>query len=158
SPVEMELDVLMSKIEYNAGQPCSIQFNWTLWRCTSAVTTGSCRTRFISPRVYRRLRTGRTTPTTRILPGPLLAPRAVGRKHARDVLLAPGDQPQQWRLAVDTCHPTLFQRPNDHIPGMALLEAARQAASALLSPVQFAVPAGRMTFHRYAEFDSPCSI
>jgi 2-oxo-3-(phosphooxy)propyl 3-oxoalkanoate synthase len=157
-PTELELDVVLSHLEYSAGRPSFLHYNWVLWRCSDIVATGVAPTHFISPRAYHRLRNGQTTPGKDISPGPVLAPRAVGREHAQDVLLAPGDQPHQWRLAVDTCHPTLFQRPNDHIPGMVLLEAARQAAYTLLSPAPFVPSAGRITFQRYVEFDSPCLI
>ncbi|MFK4227984.1 ScbA/BarX family gamma-butyrolactone biosynthesis protein [Streptomyces sp. NPDC019890] len=157
-PAEMELDVLIPKIQYSAGLPSQFQCDWILRRDAAVAATGTGRTRLATPHMYRRLREGRTLPPTRILPGPVLAPRTVGRQRAQDVLLAPGDQPQQWPLALDTCHPTLFQRPNDHIPGMLLLEAARQAAGALHSPRPFVPSAGRITFRQYAEFGSPCLI
>ncbi|MCZ0978490.1 AfsA-related hotdog domain-containing protein [Streptomyces diastatochromogenes] len=63
-----------------------------------------------------------------------------------------------WRLRVDTGHPVLFQGEKDHVPGMLLLEAARQAA-ALETPSRPFVPSsGRMAFQRYAEFGTPCWI
>ncbi|MBD0707264.1 hypothetical protein BU197_02200 [Streptomyces sp. CBMA291] len=35
---------------------------------------------------------------------------------------------REWRLHVDTTHPGYFEHPSDHVPGMLLLEAFRQAA------------------------------
>ncbi|MET7683653.1 ScbA/BarX family gamma-butyrolactone biosynthesis protein [Streptomyces sp. NPDC005423] len=62
-----------------------------------------------------------------------LPPRAVGHCHDRDVLL--GWEPdgvqgsdQSWRLRINRDHPVLFDHTSDHIPGMLLLEACRQAA------------------------------
>ncbi|MFJ7956027.1 ScbA/BarX family gamma-butyrolactone biosynthesis protein [Streptomyces sp. NPDC096319] len=34
----------------------------------------------------------------------------------------------EWRLHVDPAHPGYFEHPSDHVPGMLLLEAFRQAA------------------------------
>jgi 2-oxo-3-(phosphooxy)propyl 3-oxoalkanoate synthase len=57
---------------------------------------------------------------------------------------------------VDTSHPTLFDHPLDHVPGMLSIEAVRQAVQseaprALLTGVD-------VTFARYIEFDAPCWI
>ncbi|MFF6838191.1 ScbA/BarX family gamma-butyrolactone biosynthesis protein [Streptomyces tanashiensis] len=35
---------------------------------------------------------------------------------------------REWRLRVDPTHPGYFEHPSDHVPGMLLLEAFRQAA------------------------------
>ncbi|WP_260845011.1 AfsA-related hotdog domain-containing protein [Streptomyces sp. SLBN-31] len=49
-----------------------------------------------------------------------------------DVVLSPLGQPHRWQLRVDTRHPVLFDHIVDHVPGMLLIEAARQAATATL--------------------------
>ncbi|WP_424212943.1 ScbA/BarX family gamma-butyrolactone biosynthesis protein [Streptomyces sp. BI20] len=78
----------------------------------------------------------------------------------------------RWRLRYDTRHPILFDHPGDHVPGMVLLEAARQAAIALTPVPESVVPppddtppgsyllptAVRSTYQRYAEFDEPLWI
>lgn len=64
--------------------------------------------------------------------------------------------PGRWPLRLDIRHPTLFGRPNDHVPGILLLEAARQAATATVPgflPVSL-----RSDFLRYVELDRPCRI
>ncbi|MFH8625317.1 ScbA/BarX family gamma-butyrolactone biosynthesis protein [Streptomyces vietnamensis] len=38
------------------------------------------------------------------------------------------DGTREWRLHVDPTHPGYFEHPSDHVPGMLLLEAFRQAA------------------------------
>ncbi|MFJ9544513.1 AfsA-related hotdog domain-containing protein, partial [Streptomyces sp. NPDC101225] len=58
---------------------------------------------------------------------------------------------------ADTRHPVLFDHPVDHVPGMVLLEAARQAAAATThSPT----PPTHLhaTFTHYVELDTPCHI
>ncbi|MDO0939458.1 AfsA-related hotdog domain-containing protein [Streptomyces sp. DG2A-72] len=74
-----------------------------------------------------------------------------------DVVLSPIGQPNSWQLRVDTRHPVLFDHPTDHVPGMVLLEAARQATAATAGrPV---IPLDITSeFKRYAELHTPCLI
>ena len=98
--------------------------------------------------VYHRVRAGRTA-TDHVSTLPRLDASVVGRGSHRDVVLSPHG-PDSWRLALDTTHPYLFDHGNDHVPGMVLLEAARQVHAA----VHGARPVGTVdaVFHRYAEF------
>jgi 2-oxo-3-(phosphooxy)propyl 3-oxoalkanoate synthase len=157
-PVAMVLDVHVEKVRRSAGRPGAMSYEWVLRHGSAVAATGRARTRFCSPRVYRRLRDGRGPVEHVARTGPLLEPHQVGRSDERDVLLAPGVGDREWLLRVDTEHRTLFQRPSDHVPGMLLLEAARQAATAADSPRRFAVTGGHIVFHRYAELDEPCVL
>ncbi|WP_106399118.1 AfsA-related hotdog domain-containing protein [Actinocorallia populi] len=72
--------------------------------------------------------------------------RNVGRTHDGNVVLAD----LAWRrgestarVAADPANPAMFERPQDHVPDMVLLEAARQAALWTMSR-HFGVPAGRL--------------
>jgi hypothetical protein len=64
----------------------------------------------------------------------------------------------RWELRVDTAHPTFFDHPVDHIPGMVLLEAARQAALVSTGMPDALLVGLKSNFARYAEFDAPCWI
>lgn len=94
---------------------------------------------------------------------PRQPPSTVGRARSRDVVLGPreftGSGSTGWRLAVDTGHPVLFDHPLDHVPGMVVLEAARQAANALHAcarpPSTWTLSAA---FDRFAELDRPTSL
>lgn len=102
----------------------------------------------LPPRLYRRFRNGRTQPLERV-PHELVDPVVVGKHRAQDVLLSRNGV--EWTVQADTDHPVLFDHPSDHLPGMLLLEAARQAVRAEhpeLEPYAFTA-----VFHRYAEFD-----
>ncbi|MER5887821.1 ScbA/BarX family gamma-butyrolactone biosynthesis protein [Streptomyces sp. NPDC001941] len=57
-----------------------------------------------------------------------LAPADVGQLAERDTLIA-GDplRANSWWLRLDRRHPVLFDHESDHVPGMALVEAFRQA-------------------------------
>jgi hypothetical protein len=82
----------------------------------------------------------------------------VGRDRPADVVLAPADLPGTWLLRVDPEHPIFFEHPTDHVPGMALLEAMRQAARCLLFPARMLPTGVHSSFSRFVEFDSPCLV
>jgi hypothetical protein len=111
----------------------------------------------VSPKRYARLRRYRTAVTPPPAPRPI-AGDLVGRDRAADVVLAPAPEPDTWLLRVDPDHPIFFEHPTDHVPGMALLEAMRQAARCLLFPARL-LPIGLASgFTRFVEFDSPCLV
>jgi len=100
-------------------------------------------------------------------PADLLAPAVAGRQQARDVLLAADPQgvAHRWYLVLDETHPVYFDHGSDHVPGMALLEAVRQAAHAATAragtthelepwtPLSLAA-----SFERFAALDAPVVI
>ncbi|MGW1378583.1 ScbA/BarX family gamma-butyrolactone biosynthesis protein [Streptomyces sp. NPDC002446] len=112
-----------------------------------------------SPAVYRRIRGEHVSVDwgTWPLPAPV-APELVGRSSAADVVLAPSGHPRRWQLRNDTGNTLLFDHPVDHVPGLALLEAAYQAAQATVSPVTFDPATITSSYTRYVEFDEPCWI
>ncbi|MGW2249988.1 ScbA/BarX family gamma-butyrolactone biosynthesis protein [Kitasatospora sp. NPDC001660] len=136
----------------------------------------------VSDATYRRLRGARRSPGTdgtagtagtagipgsdaseQLAPAPApvdrpLPPARVGRLRPADVVLTASEEPGTWHLTPDPWHPILFDHAIDHIPGMVLLEAARQAANALTSPVTIAPTAMTTTYHRYAEHDAPTTV
>ncbi|WP_237291262.1 ScbA/BarX family gamma-butyrolactone biosynthesis protein [Streptomyces sp. Sge12] len=121
---------------------------------------GTARFSCVAPATYRRLRGDRgrlalTRPLPRRTPVPA---HTTGRLLPFDVVLAPTDHPGRWQLNPDLDHPILFEHANDHHPGMVLVEAARQAASALHAPATFTPAAIATEFHHYAELDAPCWI
>lgn len=156
-----DIEVRFAELLRRGDQLSDTRVDWIVRRGARAVATGGARARFVGPAAYRRLRGGhveagavRPGPRVRRAPAPL-----TGRARTEDVLLAPGGREGVWKLVVDTGHPQLFQRPNDHIPGMLFLEAARQAASAAAWPRPCLPAALRIVFDRYAEFDGgPCLL
>ncbi|WP_268254571.1 AfsA-related hotdog domain-containing protein, partial [Streptomyces humidus] len=59
---------------------------------------------------------------------------------------------------TDFSHPVLFDHPADHVPGMLLLEAARQSAHAATHPRPGLPTSLDATFTQYVELDTPCWI
>ncbi|UZK56518.1 ScbA protein [Streptomyces drozdowiczii] len=153
-PWDVMVEVNCSDIRRRGSGLGSMRVGFVLRRDGAVLAVCGSRISCTSAAAYRRLRGHR--PTAAAPPPPALAPRTVGRTAERDVVLAPPAAPGRWQLRLDTGHPTLFGRPNDHVPGILLLEAARQAANATVPgflPVTL-----RSDFLRYVELDRPCWI
>ncbi|MEV7281332.1 ScbA/BarX family gamma-butyrolactone biosynthesis protein [Streptomyces sp. NPDC093111] len=114
---------------------------------------------WMSERVYARVRGARRDLPWGAweLPPPVDA-ALVGRAAPAEVMLAAGDRPHRWLLRNDPGDRLLFDHPVDHVPGLALLEAADQAARALRAPALFEPLAIEASYRRYVEFDRPCWI
>lgn len=135
--------------------------------------------RFLSPERYAALR----GPLAGTCQPPASAgllrpdPARLGVSHARDVVIGRAAGPgragsggnggrrrDRWDPrevlvdAADPWHPFFFDHATDHVPGMVLLEAARQAA-ALASDGALSRPTGvRLTALRFTEFAPPARI
>ncbi|MFJ9517628.1 ScbA/BarX family gamma-butyrolactone biosynthesis protein [Kitasatospora sp. NPDC101801] len=101
-------------------------------------------------------------------PSPVpLPPAAVGRQHEWDVVLAAWpDRAESWQLSLDPYHPVFFDHATDHLPGMALVEAFRQAVSLSgcrrsapdCAPRVWALTSGAVTFDAFGELDAPVLV
>ncbi|GGY84985.1 ScbA/BarX family gamma-butyrolactone biosynthesis protein [Streptomyces omiyaensis] len=157
---EVTVDVVLSDLRGSGRNLRSLRTTTVLTRGGAPLATGVGLASCTSAPAYRRIRHVQLAELDE--PVPLIAgvaPHTVGRERDEDVVLAPGTRPNHWRLRVNTAHPTLFRRPNDHVPGMLLLEAARQAAQAVAGPgVPFLPSVLDVSFSRYAELRAPCWI
>ncbi|MET9348755.1 ScbA/BarX family gamma-butyrolactone biosynthesis protein [Streptomyces termitum] len=158
-PWDITVDLLCTDVRTRGRGLREMRTALVLTRDGRRIATGGGGISCTSAAAYRRMRGDRLAALgapVPLLPG--LRPEEVGRERTQDVVLSPGDTPSRWRLRVDTGHPTLFRRANDHVPGMLLLEAARQAAVAVTGGTGL-LPAGlEARFHRYAELDTPCWV
>lgn len=112
----------------------------------------------VSDATYRRLRGDKSDAVPlRVLPEPVV-PEIVGRRWEHDVVLGDTGVDRVWTLRADPDHPVLFDHPVDHVPGMAVMEAARQAALATLQRPGGLALACDATFTHYVEFDSACLV
>ncbi|MEV8594358.1 ScbA/BarX family gamma-butyrolactone biosynthesis protein [Streptomyces sp. NPDC052012] len=168
------IDVVCSEIRRRGRGLSSMRTTMEFHRAGRLVARGTGSTGCTSPAAYRRLRARQLA--AQHAPVPLLppvSPELVGRTRAEDVVLAPADSPEAhpdgtdadrshhpatWLLRANTAHPVLFARPNDHVPGMVLFEAARQAATAASGRRPFLPYDMSASFSRYAELHSPCRI
>lgn len=160
APAALDIDVTCTDVQKRGDDLTGMRYETVVRRDGRTAVTGAASFTCITPAVYRRLRKGRHDPAG-IRPLPLTAPvppQSVGRLSPTDVVLSPGGAPHRWRLRVDTGHPVLFDHPVDHVPGMLLMEAARQASAAVLGRPGFRPVGVRTEFDRYAELDQPCVI
>ncbi|MFY1675558.1 ScbA/BarX family gamma-butyrolactone biosynthesis protein [Streptomyces sp. WMMC905] len=158
APAALDIEVVCSDIKMRRENLTGMRYRTVMRRAGHVVATGSASFTCMAPKVYQRLRADRLNDAGAQLP--LTAPTApqnVGRVSPTDVVLSPVGQPGRWQLRVDTRHPVLFEHPVDHIPGMMLLEAARQATVATLGEGSMPLSV-TAEFSRYAELDAPCLI
>jgi hypothetical protein len=91
-----------------------------------------------------------------------LSPAAVGRDREDAVVLAALDgRPGEWRLRPDTGHPALFDHESDHIPGMVLVEAFRQATLVRAgqdAPGSWAIHSVQASFLSFGELGQPVTV
>jgi hypothetical protein len=124
----------------------------------------------VSPSAYAKLRAGRlpVAPTARAGgPGDSGGPRTtsdpvppamVGRSSPDDVVISPAGPDNLWTLRIDHRHPVLFDHPLDHVPGMVVLEAARQALLQITGPGKAVPVAMTIRFLHYVELDEPAFV
>ncbi|WP_282692980.1 ScbA/BarX family gamma-butyrolactone biosynthesis protein [Streptomyces sp. CC208A] len=180
--VDVELSVVCDDVRYRRGRAAAMVLRAEAYR--EGTWLGRARTQFtIQDRaIYERLRgayadTARAVARARPAPPPV-PPQLTGRYWGEDVVLSAveaveavpvealpvgavhpaGDGVDRWGLRVDTSHPVLFDHPVDHVPGMLLMEAARQAAQAAAHPRATVVVGMETSFVRYVELDAPCRI
>ncbi|GHG89525.1 ScbA/BarX family gamma-butyrolactone biosynthesis protein [Streptomyces lanatus] len=159
APAAPVLRITVTDVEHRGGRPAGFRYDTDVLLDDERVATAQVAVAWTSAAVYRRLRGGRNATTVSALPVPRgLAPAVVDRALPGDVVLAPTGRTDRWQLRVDTAHAVFFDHPLDHVPGMLLLEAARQAVRARPGSGRRTPASFRAVFHRYAELDLPAWI
>ncbi|MET9432573.1 ScbA/BarX family gamma-butyrolactone biosynthesis protein [Streptomyces sp. NPDC006551] len=157
SDLRVELDV--SEPRRGPRNPSALRVSLHILHGDVTVARVDSEFGWVSPPVYRRLRGEYASVDWAGWPVPApVAPELVGRTDTVDVLLSPGEEPNRWLLRNDVANTLLFDHPVDHVPGLVLLEAAQQAAHALVAPARFTPTWVSTRYSRYVEFDQPCWI
>lgn len=158
-PWDVTMEVSCSRIQLRGRRLASMDIDFRFYRGGTLFASGGGRVTCTLAAIYQRLRGHRSAMLDARIPLlPAVAPHTVGRTSERDVVLAPAPDPDTWALRVDTRHPTLYSHPNDHVPGILLMEAARQAAQAASPGRTFLPTSMENDFLQYVELDSPCRI
>ncbi|WP_196197801.1 ScbA/BarX family gamma-butyrolactone biosynthesis protein [Streptacidiphilus fuscans] len=174
-PTDLELSVSCYNFRRRGKQVIGAEGAVGVYRGATQVGTGSFGFVASSPAVYKRMRgdildrftasfTASDPSEAAVVPPQAVAPRLVARDDVADVVLAEvsdapeASEPGRWQLRCNLAHPVLFDHPVDHIPGMVLLEAARQTVHRVLHPRQIVITGITSTFDRYAELDVPTEI
>jgi hypothetical protein len=124
------------------------------------VGSGNGSAAVLTPREYETRRWGDTGPRS-IGPVPeymLLGPEEVGMPCAGDVVIGATEREGRWRVVPDPAHPVMFDHPSDHLPGMLMLEALRQAARAHRTRPDAELASLSVRFHRFVELDLPAEV
>ena len=159
APASLELDISCPQIKRRGHSLAGLRYEAVIRREGRPVAAGAASFSCMSPAVYRRVRAHRPPAgegARPLLTAPV-APQSVGRMSPMDVVLSPLAENHRWQLRVDSRHPVLFDHPVDHVPGMVLMEAARQATATVLGR-SFVPLSLTGSFQRYAELDAPCVI
>ncbi|MFG3054416.1 ScbA/BarX family gamma-butyrolactone biosynthesis protein [Kitasatospora sp. NPDC048239] len=157
-PTSLMLRVSCEDVRMPHGRLGSLRVHVEVERAGCPVGRGSAQLRVISPTSYARLRDAGRRAAVPGPPGVPTAPELVGRELAADVVLSPSLLPGSWLLRTDPGHPVLFDRALDHVPGMLVLEAARQAAQRLRHPEPVVPVELVSSFSSYIELDRPCLV
>lgn len=114
-----------------ANGPTTLEIHTTFSTGGASFASAFMASRIVPPATYKRLRQ-RIPVSEATLPyrplEPRLLPRPTSRPSRRDraVYRSGGSG---WVLTPDPTHPLLFDHPLDHVPGMFVVEALRQAIS-----------------------------
>ncbi len=116
--------------------------------------------------LYERVRSVRVEGEPEIPPAPLpVEPARVGRRSSRNVVVgdaAYSEGELRCALLADPSHPSFFDHPLDHVPGMLMLETARQAALLHVGelgwpPAETVLDACEARFTQYAALSPPAT-
>ncbi|MFB6819004.1 ScbA/BarX family gamma-butyrolactone biosynthesis protein [Streptomyces sp. NPDC056347] len=157
-PAHVVLHMRLGDVKRRAGVVSSFGYDVVAHRDGVPFGTGRLSGKCASPAVYRRLRgdrLGAQPPRTTVEP---VEHGLVGRDCEFDVVIGASADAGVHALRVDAEHPVLFDHPVDHVPGMVLMEAARQAALLAVGAPQSLLVSCETHFKRYVEFHIPCLV
>ncbi|MFJ6797972.1 ScbA/BarX family gamma-butyrolactone biosynthesis protein [Streptomyces sp. NPDC091268] len=162
APASIDIEVTCTNVKRRGnGDLAGMCYEAEFRRDGQLVATGGAAFTCTSPAAYLRVRGELASAGDEQSALPLTAPAApqsVGRTSPVDVVLSPTGEANLWQLRVDTRHPVLFDHPVDHVPGMVLMEAARQAAAGALGRSSLLPLSLAGDFRRYVELGAPCTI
>ena len=168
TPADILLSVELNEQRFTRNALAGMRLNVQAYRRGQAVATASGSMSCLTPKAHARLRASHRAAASlprqgeaRVATDARVPPNRVGRTLSDDVLITEPvtlEQTLVFDVRVDTTHPTLFDHPLDHLPGMLQLEAIRQAA------LYTATAGGRAaqsivtwstSFLRYGDLDRP---
>lgn len=126
TPAEVQVLIDASVPRRNAHGPGALQVKARFDVGGRTIATGTAGARLMDPGSYARmrLRAGADGPSPQTEP---LPPGLVGHRFSHNVVLGHEGPGGSWPLHVDGSNPTFFDHPLDHVPGLLMVEAVRQA-------------------------------
>ena len=137
----------------------SLTFDMEFLRDGRSVARGIGVVRCVAQNLYRRLRAQAADPGTQPpdTPDPVEAAK-VGLIDPGDIVVGYQRQPGVWPVRVPVEHPVLFDHPLDHVPGLLVFEALRQAARLRLGWPHAQPLSADLTFGRFLELTDGCTV
>ncbi|WP_393096887.1 ScbA/BarX family gamma-butyrolactone biosynthesis protein [Streptomyces sp. LN325] len=161
TPTDLTLTATCTTLRYKGKRLADFTMHIHITRNGHTTATGGGQFTCLTPTTYQRLRqphTNHPTPQPPTPHTPPTDPTPYGRTLPLDLVLTPTPTPHTWQLTPNPHHPILFDHTTDHIPGMVLLEAARQATHTHTHPTPTHLTTLHATFHRYTEHHTPTYI
>ena len=132
-PSEVTIEVIISGVKEAAHGTAAFRTDATFMVTGAVMAKGTAQARLIEKNAYLRIRERRKRNGNGLtLPDPVTA-ESVGHASTRNVVLGTSAIKWAWPLRVDDSNPILFDHPLDHVPGVLLIEATRQALRLRLS-------------------------
>lgn len=158
-PVDILINVTAHDIRRRSKWFAGMRFKYTCFRDDQLIATGSYRWSCVSPAAYDKLRGPYRDAQPAVPSGSaLVRPQLVGRRNEVNVMLAEVPEWPGLMLHVDPAHPVVFDHSIEHVPGSAVIEAARQAGLLVVGRPDAMPIRGDLTFLHYIEFDKPCMV
>ncbi|WP_426297966.1 ScbA/BarX family gamma-butyrolactone biosynthesis protein [Arthrobacter sp. R-11] len=156
-PTQLSVDLELRDVKLSAGKPAALTVDATFTVDGETIGKGSAGARIVTPAGYERFRRSAAVEQPPC-GGPLLEASVVGHSTPRNVMLGEEVRPSVWPLRVDTSHPIFFDHPLDHVPGMLLIEAARQAVRAAMGRPEADFSRFEAEFVKIAELADPVEL
>lgn len=145
-PAEIVLKVGVDRMRSGPNGVTRMRTNIEFWFQDNLIAEGMGDLQVVNARVYERMRSGSQSSEWLTL-----AAYAGGGKKpsAQGVVLNRSGSGPAWQLVIDYSHPVFFDHPVDHLPGMLIMESARQAAAEVVG-----IPSAEFTYFdgRYDRF------
>ncbi|MBC3844264.1 hypothetical protein GXW82_41275 [Streptacidiphilus sp. 4-A2] len=156
-PAELSLMVTAGELRRRGPTISAMRIHVHVMRDGRPLGTGNGVLGCASAAAYRRLRGERIGAVPDSRP-PLPVRRRWSAGTGLRTWCSPTGDIHTWMVRSETGHPVLFDHQVDHLPGMVLVEAMRQAACLTTGWPELLVTALDSRFEKYAEFDRPCLV
>ncbi|MER5537740.1 ScbA/BarX family gamma-butyrolactone biosynthesis protein [Streptomyces mirabilis] len=174
-PCQLSMRVSISAHRHREGRTTGLDYEIGLYAEDLETGSASVGLRFKAPEDYLRLRLsnrdGKPLPSSTSvvdrIQGATVEPYRVGRTNPGNVVLADcevTDGAGRATLRIPAAHPSMFDHPQDHLPGMVIAEGARQLAllTALetlgISPSRTVLTSLFVVFSRFGELEKRTEV
>jgi 2-oxo-3-(phosphooxy)propyl 3-oxoalkanoate synthase len=154
TPANLTITASCQDVRFRRGIMAGMQYRTVIHRGATRLGTGTLRMDCMAPDTYARLR----APQLGQRPSDSVPPQGEYQDDKADSVLVPTGEWYTWRLQADRRHPVLFDHPVDHVPGMVIVEAMRQAANSVAGVTAVAPFQLDTDFVRYAELHLPVFV